>query len=67
MALARKEKVKQTVYVSRILRLTLLAPDIQEAILFGEHPRTLTLADLMAPFPRDWDEQRKKFGFILSA
>ncbi len=50
-------------YASRILRLTLLAPDIQEAILNSTHPATLTLADFMDPFPQVWELQRKRYGF----
>lgn len=50
-------------YAARILRLNLLAPDIREAILHGRQPRTLKLADLLAPFPALWTEQREKFGF----
>jgi hypothetical protein len=50
-------------YAARILRLNLLAPDIREAIFHGRQPRTLKLADLLAPFPALWSEQREKFGF----
>ena len=50
-------------YAARILRLNLLAPDIRDAILHGHQPRTLKLADLLAPFPALWTEQREKFGF----
>ncbi len=50
-------------YASRILRLVLLAPDIQEAILNCTYPATLTLADFMDPFPQVWELQRKQFGF----
>jgi hypothetical protein len=50
-------------YAARILRLNLLAPDIREAILHGHQPRTLKLADLLAPFPALWTEQREKFSF----
>ncbi len=50
-------------YAARILRLNLLAPDIREAILHGRQSRTLKLADLLAPFPALWTEQREKFGF----
>jgi len=42
--------------MSRIMRLTTLAPDIQESILEGSQPRTLLLADLMSPFSVDWRE-----------
>src|SRR4051794_34234952 len=38
--LAKAEKVNDS-YLSRILRLTLLAPDIIEAILTGQQPGTL--------------------------
>ena len=47
-------------YASRILRLIILAPDIQSAILKGTHPTTLTLADLMDPFPLAWKDQRQQ-------
>jgi hypothetical protein len=40
--LAAAEKINPS-YVSRILRMTLLAPDIVEAILDGRHPTELTL------------------------
>ena len=41
-----------------ILRLTLLAPEIVEAILDGRQPAELQLDDLLAGFPPDWDRQR---------
>ena len=40
------------------LRLTLLAPDIVEAILGGRQSAQMTLARLMRPFPVGWREQR---------
>ena len=46
-------------YVARLLRLTLLAPEIVEAVLNGTHSPALTLDRLMKPFPTDWDEQRQ--------
>jgi AraC-like DNA-binding protein len=46
-------------YVSRILRMTLLAPHIVEAILDGEHSPQITLATLMEPFPQEWRQQRQ--------
>jgi len=46
-----------------ILRLTLLAPDIQEAILNSTHPAQLTLKDFLRPFSLIWQEQREQFGF----
>src|SRR5262249_47688924 len=59
--LAAAENVDQS-YMARILRLTLLAPDIIEAILDGREGRELTLAELMRPFPVLWAHQRKHFG-----
>ncbi len=60
--LAERENLGASGYVSKILRLSFLAPDIQEAILFAEHPPTLTLAVVMKPFPEEWGEQRRLFG-----
>ena len=45
-------------YVSRILRLALLAPDIIETILAGWADYALTLETLERPLPASWDEQR---------
>ena len=47
--LARAKGVNTT-YVSRILRLTLLAPEIVEAILDGRQPAELQLDDLLDGF-----------------
>ncbi len=60
--LATAEKVNDT-YVCRILRLTLLAPDIVEAILDGRQPKILQLKDLMGSISTDWSEQRRALGF----
>jgi hypothetical protein len=46
--------------VGRILRLTLLAPDIVEAILGGRQPAQMTLAVLMRRFPVLWSAQRSE-------
>jgi hypothetical protein len=51
--LAKAEKVNDS-YLSRILRLTLIAPDIIEAILSGRQPSTLQLDDLLKPLPAVW-------------
>ncbi|HEB79186.1 MAG TPA: hypothetical protein ENI79_01750 [Rhodospirillales bacterium] len=59
--IAAAEKIN-TSYVSRILRLTLLAPEIVELILDGRHPTDLTMAKLMKPFPVEWEEQRERWG-----
>jgi len=52
--LAAAEKINSS-YVSRLLRLTLLAPDIVEAILDGRQPDGMTLPGLMEPFPVEWE------------
>ena len=44
-------------YVSRLLRMTLLAPEIVEAILAGSHPAGLTRAKVMQPFLMEWQCQ----------
>ena len=54
--IAAAEKINES-YVGRVLRLTLLAPDIVEAILGGRQPAEMTLAVLMRPFPVGWREQ----------
>jgi len=51
--LAAAEKINSS-YVSRMLRLTLLAPNLVEAILDGRQPEGITLPALMAPFPVEW-------------
>lgn len=48
-------------YVSRLLRMTLLAPEIVEAILAGTQPAGLTRAKAMKPFPMEWSRQRINF------
>ena len=45
-------------YLGRILRLTLLGPDIVEAILDGTQPVGLGLPKLLDPVPIGWREQR---------
>jgi hypothetical protein len=45
-------------YVSRILRLALLAPDIIEAILMGQMDQALMLEKLERPLPASWEGQR---------
>jgi hypothetical protein len=48
-------------YVSRILRLALMAPDIVEAILAGRADQALMLETLERPLPASWVEQRQRF------
>ena len=59
--LAAAEKINAS-YVGRVLRLTLLAPEIIEAILEGRQPAGMTMAGLLTPFPLMWAEQRVALG-----
>jgi len=53
-------------YMTRVLRLTLLAPDIVEAILEGKQGPEVTLARVLEPFPGEWREQVEIFdGAVL--
>lgn len=56
--LAKAERVDRA-FASRVLRLTLLAPDIVEAILAGRQPEKLTVRALLEPFPVEWADQRR--------
>ena len=47
--------------VTKLIRLTCLAPDIQEAILCNTGTWVLTLKECMKPFPMLWTEQRDHF------
>ena len=54
--IAEAENINSS-YVSRVLRMTLLAPQIVEAILSGRQPEGLTMARAMQPFPWEWQHQ----------
>jgi hypothetical protein len=54
--LAKAEAINES-YLGRILRLTLLAPKIVEAVLEGRQPPTLELDKLMQQFPTGWEKQ----------
>ena len=56
--LAAAEKLNGS-YVAHVLRLTLLAPVLVEAILDGRHPPTIQLQPLMRSVPPGWELQRK--------
>jgi hypothetical protein len=58
--IAAAEKINEA-YVGRILRLTLLAPDIVESILGGRQPAELPLQDLLSPIAIEWHSQRRAF------
>jgi hypothetical protein len=59
-ALAEAEKINRA-YICRLLNLTLLAPDIQEAILDGRQPKGMMLEELVRAIPGEWGEQRQTF------
>jgi hypothetical protein len=56
--IARVEQINDS-YVGRLLRLTLLAPEIVEAILDGRQPAGLPIDTLLKPMPVEWERQRK--------
>ena len=49
-------------YMTRVLRLTLLAPDIIEGILDGKQGPEVTLAKVLEPFPLTWQHQALHFS-----
>lgn len=55
--LAEREGIAVS-YLTRVLRLTLLAPDIVEAILDGTQEPDRTLKQLLGRLPTDWQSQR---------
>ena len=54
--LAEKEGIAFT-YMARLMRLSLLSPELVDAVMDGHQPAHITLANLMDPFPADWKEQ----------
>jgi hypothetical protein len=59
--LAAGEKLDRG-YLGKILMLTLLAPDIVEAILDGRQTPELGVHVLREGFPSTWGEQRATFA-----
>ena len=57
--LAEREGIAPS-YMTRVLRLTLLAPDIVESILDGKQGPEVTLARLLEPHPTEWSAQTFK-------
>ena len=64
--IANAESINSS-YVSRVLRMTLLAPEIVEAILAGKQPEGLTMAKSMEPLPVDWKRQAYAWNHHLTA
>ena len=44
-------------YMTRLLRVTLLAPEIVQTILDGRQGAEMTLARILEPFPIEWEDQ----------
>jgi hypothetical protein len=57
--IAKREGIDNS-YVSRMVNLTTLAPDIIDAILLNELPDHLTLFDLAVDPPSLWEDQRAR-------
>lgn len=51
-------------YMSRLIRLTFLAPDIIEAIVDGREPDGMSIERLRKPMPLLWEEQRRVLAFV---
>jgi hypothetical protein len=60
--LAEREGIAPS-YMTRVLRLTLLAPEIVQAILDGRQELDVTLARLLEPFSLNWNKQREALIF----
>ena len=58
--LAERESIAPS-YMTRVLRLTQLEPNVVEAVLDGRQGRVVALARLMEPFPLSWNEQKNIF------
>jgi hypothetical protein len=59
-AMAAAERIERG-YLGTLLRLTLLAPDVVEALLDGRASSACSLPRLLAPFPAAWCEQDAAF------
>ena len=52
---------KDDAYVSRIIRFTLLAPDIIHAVLAGKINKSISTEKLKQALPPMWEDQKKMF------
>src|SRR5271170_1889603 len=67
--IGKREKVGKR-YVSRIIRLAFLAPDIVGQIASGCHPPELTAESLLKDrrqLPQSWESQHRMLGFPFPA
>ncbi len=60
--LAQRSGVTQR-YVSELIKLAWLSPDIIKAINQGNIPSSLSLAQLKKGFPLEWGQQQQSLGF----
>ncbi|MBF0186036.1 MAG: hypothetical protein HQM06_16825 [Magnetococcales bacterium] len=59
--LADRENLDNS-YVAKVMRLTLLAPDIVVMILDGKQPEAMTWRELAKGIPMEWPNQRRLWG-----
>lgn len=64
VTIARRENTSET-YITRILPLAFLSPDIVDFIIAGKQPSDLTVEKLTRriTIPMDWNTQRQILGF----
>ena len=55
--LAAREGIAPS-YMTRVLRLTLLAPELIERLLSGDRGLVISLANVLAAFPSEWESQK---------
>jgi hypothetical protein len=60
--LAQRHGVAQR-YVSEIIKLAWLSPDIMKSIFKGDIPPTLSLSKLKKGFPLEWNQQQQTLGY----
>ncbi len=61
--MAEAERIERG-YLGSLLRLTLLAPDLVEALLGGRQQEGMSLPRLLEPLSVSWAEQRKAFDTV---
>ena len=55
--LAEQEKIAPS-YMTRVMRLTLLAPELIERLLSGDRGLFISMANVLATFPSEWESQK---------
>lgn len=62
-----KQEGRDRTYVSRVVNLMMLAPDIISSILTGTQPVTMQLQYLTANLPIEWHKQKQVLKFPVKA